>query len=331
MPEKKWMTWLDAARVLATLLIVIFHIPSSGFFRAASPHESAWFLLHFYGSAGAVIAFFFAVSAYLTPVRPHLRKVVAKVTALAIPYIIWNLICAFGLRDEASLGRIFGFGSPDALCADYPLWFVRDLIFLLLLMPLYERISGLVVAISALLLLCPPPPWLPDFLASIPLPRVESWLFFSAGLVARRLTADTWRRLILASSPLWLGLSCAALFIRMPQPELFSFVNIFSLLATGILLERCVRERLWAGEALRLSAKASFLCYAAHAPILIILGKAAAQLCPGTGTQSWPALAIPLLIYAASIAAYRLMLSYSPCLLPLLAHSRAPAKSASQA
>ena len=184
-PAKKRMVWLDIARVLATLLIVLFHVPSSDFFRGAFPHEPAWYLLHFYGSAGAVIAFFFAISAYLTPVRPNLRKVASKVAALAIPYILWNLICAPGLRDEPSLGRIFGLGSPDALCADYPLWFVRDLIFLLLLLPLYERFSALVVAASALLILFPQARFMPEMAASIPLPRAESWLFFSAGLLAR--------------------------------------------------------------------------------------------------------------------------------------------------
>lgn len=323
-PAKRRMVWLDIARVLATLLIILFHVPSSAFFRGASPHDPAWCLLHFYGSAGAAIAFFFAISAYLTPVRPHLRKVASKVVALAIPYIIWNLICAPGLRDELSLGRIFGLGSPDALCADYPLWFVRDLIFLLLLLPLYERFSALVAAASALLILIPQARLMPEFAASIPLPRAESWLFFSAGLLARRLPSETWRRLILASAPLWLGLSLVSLFMAAPHPELFAFINIFSLLATGILLEKAIKGQPQANEALRLSANATFLCYAVHAPILLVLGKATARLSPSLASQSWPTLALPLLIFAGSVAAFRLLQTRAPRLLPLLAHARTP-------
>ena len=84
----------------------------------------------------AAMPMFFFISGYLFFVnvekwnwQTYQQKIKRRIKTLLIPYIIWNLLMAVMLRPF----------SPSIFCepANMPLWFLRDLIVVSLLTPIY--------------------------------------------------------------------------------------------------------------------------------------------------------------------------------------------------
>lgn len=94
-----------------------------------------------------------------------------------------------------------GIGAPHIPCADYPLWFVRDLIILLVLYPLYRRIAPLLALVCAIFLFSHNDQWPWDWLASIPMPKPSNGLLFLGGLIAAHLPLDRWKVFFLRTAP----------------------------------------------------------------------------------------------------------------------------------
>lgn len=93
----------------------------------------------------------------------YISKLRKRVNTLLIPYLLWNLFCILyyfgapyvGLANKSILSfvdflRGF-FAQGDMLPADYPLWYVRDLMFLCILSPIiylfikYLRVVAILV------------------------------------------------------------------------------------------------------------------------------------------------------------------------------------------
>lgn len=309
--------WLDAARILATLLIVLFHIPSSPFGRIMAP-ESTSLVLSFFGSAAGALAFFFCTAGYLAMKVITGQQWSNKLLLLVLPYIVWNGICAFGLRDEPTLSRITGFGDPSGLCADYPLWFVRDLMVMLLFYPLCRRIlPGMMIICLGFLAVCGTEwPW--AWMRTIPIPQPGNWLLFFIGMIAARYPLGTWKTFFLWTLPLWWGTALLHLFGMLPTSPWQALLGACSIMSFGALSSVFLPNRWIPG--ITLVSRSTFLCYAAHAPVLIILGLLAEPHLPQFIRQSWIYAALPPLILALSTTGYQLMRCWLPSLLPLIAH-----------
>lgn len=316
-PNSGWHSWLDYARVLATIIIVLFHIPSSPFAKASSPAPAAEFL-SFFGSAGGALAFFFITAGYLTNRLFSWSKWGNKLLLLLFPYLTWNVLCAPGLDDSMTFCRVLGIGAPHIYCADYPLWFVHNLIIFLLLYPLYRRLVPLLALICGFFMWMYDNQWPWEWMAYIPMPKPSNWLLFLAGWLVAHMSLEGWKVFFLWSAPIWWTASVLNLYHVLPLQSFASLNGAFCLFSAGTITSALLPASCEAFT--RLASKASFLCYAVHAPVILLLGRLAEGCCPGLCLQSWVYYALPLSIYAASTAGYKLMEKYLPAAMPFLAH-----------
>lgn len=147
---------LDTMKALATICVVFVHASN---LYGYSNSESL-LIKQIYGFFGKLAAFgvplFFVISGYLASMqyqpgfvwyKENLKK---KSKTLAVPYLIWILIyfvlqrIVFGVDDWNDKGSILYdlFGIPFVRSPIYaPLWFVRDLYLLAILLPFIKKIT----------------------------------------------------------------------------------------------------------------------------------------------------------------------------------------------
>lgn len=307
----------DVARIVATLLIVMCHVPASPFAEAEPDSAVQWVKQFFYNPVGALALFFF-LSGYFTPWYTPARKLLLRSFGLFIPYVVWNTVFILGVHDALTFSRIYGIGA-DGLCADYPLWFVRDLILMTIVLTLLGRgVWGLTVisfTFAALGLCWPPFPsgW-------VLLPSPSNVFFFSLGASLGRVPRDT-----MARAMCWVGgvgsvfgvLSIAGLSIS-GNPLLALIPGCIPMVISLLLTQTAEHNR----RLIELLARASFLCYCVHAGALIVIGWGVQCVWPAILETEFVYAVLPFLIYAMSCIGYLVMRHYAPFLLPILAHDR---------
>lgn len=315
-------SWIDMGRILATVMIVYFHVPSSLF--VGHGHVGDW-AHRLFENPRAALAFFFIFSGYF--VKPHItmHRAASKAIALFLPYLCWNLICLPGLNDAASWQRIFGWGYPGPPC-DYPLWFVRDLILLTLLAPCLQRYLPVFMLTCAVFTLWGNQ-WHIAWLQQVPFPTPGNALLYLSGLALSRLPLATLRARFQKSVPFLLVALAIYYAARnggwLPLHASWTHLVIPFLLTSAILLVSEAILRLWpnASEHVAPWAPACFLVYAAHAPALILAGQATALLAPWALGNDLVQTAVPLAVVGCCLVAYRIMRRLSPgLLLPLICH-----------
>ena len=306
--------WLDVARVVATLGIVFYHMNSCHISPSAQPElvAGAKALL---GVPGGVLAFFFVVSGYFCKPDMPVGKWVKRIVMLLVGYVVWNLLYAPGLNAEPTLGRIFGVGCAGAVCADYPLWYIRALILMMLVLPLFRRCVWL-YALLGLAGTVWGNSWHCDWLESIPFPAPFSVLMFAAGSLFSCVSLPKMRRFFLYTAPVWAA-GCAVIHwggLSLPYLHLLSAALL--LLSLGALLAMVPRVGCFIAKC----ADASYLCYAAHAGTLLAISMVLQRYLPDACNSSGVYCLLPFAVYAACVAAMRLMRAHAPWLLPWLAH-----------
>lgn len=307
--------WVDAARVVATLGIVFYHM-NSCYMEASSQPALVAGIKGFLSVPGGLLAFFFLVSGYFCKPDMAAQKWLRRIVMLLVGYVVWNLLFAPGLNDEATLGRIFGLGSAGAVCADYPLWYIRALIMMMLVLPLFRRCVWL-YALLALAGTVWGNSWHCTWLANIPFPQPFSVLMFALGSLFSSVPLPGMQRFFLFSSPLW-AVGCAlAYWGGLPLPEVHEICAAFLLLSLGSLLSMVPGLVNFIAK----GADASYLCYAAHAGAILAAGTLLRQYMPQACASSWVYCALPFAVYAGCIVAMKLMRAYAPWLLPWLAHA----------
>lgn len=82
---------------------------------------------------------FFIISAYLLMYKndEYLFVLKKKIKSLLLPYIIWNLLAAIYIKLTQG-GNLFSFYDLFIRPANFPLWFLRDLIFLVIFSPAFR-------------------------------------------------------------------------------------------------------------------------------------------------------------------------------------------------
>ena len=133
--QKIRANWIDVARVLAIILIVIAHIKylDTGFTSAFG--ELCWYM-QFDGR----VYFFMMIAGYFTRTNASLGRLGNRFFGLLIPFIIWNTLCATFLHQSFSFDLFWGTPS-NPLPADIPLWFLRDILVCTLLVPFFQKIK----------------------------------------------------------------------------------------------------------------------------------------------------------------------------------------------
>lgn len=306
--------WLDIARVVATLGIVFYHMGSCYISSSAQPElvVGAKSLL---GVPGGLLAFFFMVSGYFCKPGMPVGKWVRRIVMLLVGYVVWNLLYAPGLNDEPTLGRIFGLGSAGAVCADYPLWYIRALIMMMLVLPLFRRCIWL-YALLGLVGTVWGNSWHCAWLEGIPFPPPFWVLMFAAGSLFSCVSLPKMRCFLLYTAPVWAA-GCAVLYWgTFSLPCLHQLSAALLLLSLGTLLAMVPRV----GGFIAKGADASYLCYAVHAGALLAISILLQRYLPAACASRWVYCLLPFMVYAGCVAAMRLMRAYAPWLLPWLAH-----------
>lgn len=310
--------WVDASRVFAMLLIVLYHIPSSAF-PAPEPSSIACMVGAFFNHSGAALALFFLLAGYFTKQKWILSKWLQRLLALTIPYIIWNILFAAGLRDECSFSRIFGIGSVSGVCADYPLWFVRSLIFITLLQPLWRFYPTIWLSVCICFAYWGNS-WHWDVLTYLPFPRPEDCCLFLLGVILSRFELNRLHKYIVFYIPVFI-----LVYLLYPLCFECHFAVLSNLgMAIFILSAFAFMEKFFQKAVCWVASlnKSCFLVYSTHAGIIVVAGVVYHTYAESTDF-SISSLYIPLVlaIYAANIAVYNILNKYIPWILPLIAHT----------
>ena len=277
---------IDLSRVMAAFAIVCYH---TMMFYDENGGQTVMGI-HLSQLVGGLflwgrVPFFLILSGYLAsrslskPGVSIRRFVQTRVIGLGVPYLVWNAL-ALAMQSAAPLlsvtygdaaaqgpgfyvAAILGIGSAPA---DYPMWFIRDIIVLSCLAPLFFRFRNWIF-VPAMVLVCLPAisgGWL-DF----GMPRPSSWGYYALGMLIHQL--DVRRLGALSASPMqgWimcLALGCLSVFIPgITLGAIGPLLGAFSLFLLG--------QAIAGGNArlanLILSATpATFLIFAANGPII---------------------------------------------------------------
>lgn len=343
---KKRAEWIEIARVIATAIIVVRHVN----YTTTFDFYDALFV-------GGRVPFFFFVAGFLT--RPKNFQSGSwfnwrRAALLALPFFVWQLAMMFG-----ALEHLFSF--PDVswetinwkkwirytvvLPLDGTLWFLRDLVFLSLISPLLVRLrSGLYFLAVAT--------WVFDdtfgpqqFLLPC------AWGFYFLGLGLNSYPVEWLRgqvkRTHWYSIGLLILLTAGIVFFEKPMrlnsapilkvvlhgdyySSVISIIGIVSLWRISIWIEDSVP---YFSKRLGNLGISSFLVYAAHYPILLLLEQKlnALELNDpgkwGIWSYIYPVL-ILLVIYAGCHLFYLFLHRYLPWSLPFVAARRVPTKMA---
>lgn len=307
--------WIESVRVLAMLLIIMFHMPSS-YLPTADENCLSSKILSFMFQPGASLCAFFFLAGYFTRKSMTVKKWMMRIVSLLVPYFIWNGIFAFGLNDEVTWGRVFGIGSGVFLCADYPLWFVLAVIYMTLFWPIW-RFSPEISAVVCLVMSIHGNSWHCELLTHLPMPNPSIFLVFLCGVCAGRFSLDSMQRaFVYLFVPLLFIVAIGKYCYPLPYLNSFAAALFLSFVACVSRVCPCI---------VSFTAKygnAVFLSYATHAGIIYLLGELyQAYFTPYATLVREMYIPLTFLIFMFNVLALKLMCRYVPWILPFVAHS----------
>lgn len=301
--------WVDVARVWATWMIVVYHMPCSRF-EVMAPGGSWGEWCKHLNLPTTPLFFFFFVSGYFSSSDVTWRNRWQRVAKLFICYVVWNFVFAWGLRDEISIARVFAWGG--GVCADYPLWYVWALILLTLVAGVFRRVPYVLLILYGVFY------WwdnswhcaLGKYMA---LPSPQAALVFAVGGWCHRFSLAALKTFFLRTGILWI------ILIAWPVSSFCSDVAITALFIAGC----CALSAMLPSCAKRMAAlaPASFLCFATHAGTIWVISCVVGKLDAESLRAPWVIWATPFVAYMGAAVAYELMKRYAPALLPPLAYS----------
>jgi surface polysaccharide O-acyltransferase-like enzyme len=307
------------------------------------------------GLAGFAVPIFFLMAGYLFfygskySIKTYIEKLKRRIGSLLIPFLFWNVltIIVFALGEQVHftarfftywdwppiahfrvldyLNAIFGIWAKEPI--SFQFWFIRDLMVLVLLVPIIHfMLSGKFGLPSVVLLfaLMIAKEW-PFSLSSA---EATSWFCAGCYLSLRQIrVAGTSRWAWLISVPALL-----AIIVNAIQPEnpfaqyLPSIRNVFGVPAVwwlfGLIDRRTVRLRAWLARA----SAWSFWIFAAHEPLLRITQKIVIAICPkGTAAVLFEYFTVPIIVIIFLIGIYERMKSLTPRILAIITGNRSTA------
>lgn len=173
MLNKRSSMVIDAMRFPLIVLVIFAHVPS---ITTQNLEDNSWLYQVYllisnnisFVFARITISFFFFLSGYFffysIEAKNLVKKIQSRIKTILIPYIAWNLIAVlatvikqytfykFGLSNE---NDIFNNSIPSILWigpADYPLWYLRDLLCMFIISPIIYLLLKHVPSITLSLL-----------------------------------------------------------------------------------------------------------------------------------------------------------------------------------
>ena len=289
-----------------------------------------------------IAGFFFFSGGELTR-AVLLRKWSSRVHTLLVPYVLWNLLilCLWALAQwlpatsgilPAAGKRVADFGAWDYVNAilgmsgypiAYQLWFIRDLMLLMLMAPLFQLASKRAPNFVSLVLLLA---WLTETWP-LGIPAAEGVVFFYAGVrlalspgAPERLDRWAWPILLLYAGYL---IAFAWLPARM-SAHAWGMIGLALGGAAVIFLTRALVRHERIRRSLACPAGLVFFLFAAHEPLLTVVKKGAYHMIgeASPGAILLCRLGVTLLVAALCAAGYRIMERLAPRLLRVLTGNR---------
>lgn len=300
------LPWVEIARLLATLVVVMQHVPSAGF----PPNQ--WLI-------GPALAVFFLLAGYFSAPR-LLGAGAAKWTAgrlmsLLRPYLFW--CAAYWLLagmpvSPGALASVFGLGACPMLT---PMWFLRDLMIFTLAAFLLSRVRWVLYSLGLLCL------FLNRWDDSLAWPSPYMFGDFVLGLLLASSVPDClnrWEKLPLVVHGSIL-LACAALVWAsctdtFPVPAAaFSGLAVLAFLSFGIVL-----KTVNSGAARRMAewASGSFFVYCSH--IFVLIALTGVEMCFPSPWPAWAWWCLAPVVYMLARGVYLFIKRYFPRALILM-------------
>lgn len=310
--KKARAVWVDVARLIATVMIVVYHMPTSRFSSSAAP---VWIqeLLNYTSMPSSALLVFFFISGYFSPPSMKWAKISTRIIALMLPYLVYNSLYAIIDSQDFSISRVYGIGRGG--CLDYPLWYVYALACLIFFVSVARKyIVVLLMACAVCVAYGNEWPW--KINEYMPFATPVQSLAFLLGSWMSRISVQRMGDALMYGFPLWL----AGLFFT--DNETLSASCVMCLLFALSRLLECY----WSGAALKMAlfSRASFVCFALHAGLIVLFSQLA-QLVDSSLLENRVLYGfIPFAICILSWWVYVCMNRYTPILLPLLAYSGRP-------
>lgn len=294
------LPWVEIARLLATLSVIMQHVPSGGF----PPNQ--WLI-------GPALAVFFLLAGYFSASR-LLGEGAGKWTAgrlmsLLRPYLFWCAaywLLAGRPLSPGALASVFGVGACPMLT---PMWFLRDLMVFTLAAFLLSRVRW---ALYALGLFCL---FLNRWDGSLAWPSPYMFGDFVLGFMLASSVPgclNRWEKLPLAVHGSIL-LACAGLVwaacadaFRIPVAA-FSGLAVLAFLSFGIVL-----QAVSSGAARRMAdwASGSFFVYCSH--IFVLIALTGLEMCFPSPWPSWAWWCLVPVVYMLARGVYLLVKRFAP-------------------
>lgn len=349
-PKKRY-EWIDNARIVAALLIIYVHIPSSFQHEAIANSITAINIIEGSTIFGRV-PFFLILAGYFLGRKITWHKAIDRAFWLFIPFFLWNVI--FWVMDNYQtlsspswhlidyVHAIPRFLGVNCLFSEHipllnnpasgwptvdPTWFLRDIILLSLLTPIFVRFKGLIMAVLLVV----------ASFANFNLP-LQSWVtlapysvfYYLLGVCLCNFKIDDAYYIfnkrftpvfvislaIITTVCIVLGCNGVKMYKTTIIGPLFGAMLIAY---SGVLVEKHLPKL---SKRLAPCGPACFLVFVLHRPFLDTLS----TILPGWITNTELIWLLPIPVCAAIIALFLLMKRYTPCLMPYLGHMKMPKK-----
>ncbi len=317
---KPRLQWIEIARVIALVSVILQHVPPPC--PLNGPILNASLALFF------LVAGFFSSNALFEPKQSVVKWCRARVLTLLYPYLIWNtlymLLSGAFFHGEGNyfiyLLNEYGICSAPSLT---PLWFLRDLMLFTIIGALLSRFPLVLCALGIVAL------FVNRIGDSCQYPSFLMFGDFVVGLMLARIprVIDSWRQLPLSlHGGLVLGYTALAIVYAAGVREDFSSISsglgVAALLSLGVIIEET-----WPRIATRMMslAQGCFFVYCSHIFVLIIflgLFKLFDSEIP-----AWVWWSTVPFVYAGAQGAYILLRRFCPHSLRLLGMQKANKKS----
>lgn len=300
------LPWVETARLLATLSVIMQHVPSGGF----PPNQ--WLI-------GPALATFFLLAGYFSASRLQGegagKWTAGRVMSLLRPYLFW--CAAYWLLagmpvSPGALASVFGLGVCPLLT---PMWFLRDLMVFTLAAFLLSKIRWVLYAAGLFCLFLnrwddslawPSPYMFGDFVlgimlaSSIPgcLDRWEKLPLAVHGSILLACTALVWT-------------SCTDTFL-IPDTA-FSGLAVLAFLSFG-MVARAISPAL--AERLALWSSGSFFVYCSH--IFVLIALTGVEACFPSPWPAWAWWCLVPVVYMLARGVYLFIKRYFPRALVLM-------------
>lgn len=298
------LPWVETARLLATLVVIMQHVPSGGF----PPNQ--WLI-------GPALATFFLLAGYFSSSRLEGggKWTAGRLVSLLRPYLFW--CAAYWLLagmpvSPGSLASVFGLGSCPMLT---PMWFLRDLMAFTLAAFLLSRVRWVLYTLGLFCL------FLNRWDDTLAWPSLYMFGDFVLGVMLASSAPgclDRWGKLplavhvsILLASAALVWASCADSFL-IPDGA-FSGLVVLAFLSFGVAAEAVSPK--WSERLARWSS-GSFFVYCSH--IFVLMALTGVERCFPTPWPSWVWWCLAPVVYMLARGVYLLIKRYYPHALVLV-------------